>query len=54
MTKQMDKSMAQKAINKHEGAMHPGKPMTKLKTGGIVVRGTGAATKGKMARGPMA
>ena len=51
----MDKRMMQKAVNKHEKAMHPGKPMTKLaKGGGIKIRGTGAATKGTMARGPMA
>lgn len=29
-------------------------PVTGAKTSGIKVRGTGAATKGKMARGPMA
>jgi hypothetical protein len=51
----MDKKMAQKAINKHESKMHPGKPKTKLaKGGGVKIRGTGAATKGTMARGPMA
>lgn len=50
----MDKSKLQKAVNKHEKYMHPGKPMTKLaKGGGIKIRGTGAATKGTMARGPM-
>ena len=44
-----------KAVHKHEKAMHPGKPLTKLaKGGGIKIRGTGAATKGTMARGPMA
>jgi len=31
-----------------------GYPQTGTKTSGIKVRGTGAATKGKMARGPMA
>lgn len=51
----MDKPMMQKAINKHEKKMHPGKSLTKLaKGGGVKVRGTGAATKGTMARGPMA
>lgn len=51
----IDKKMAQKAINKHESKMHPGKPKTKLaKGGGVKIRGTGAATKGTMARGPMA
>jgi hypothetical protein len=44
-----------KAVHKHEKSMHPGKPLTKLKGGGgIKIRGTGAATKGTMARGPMA
>jgi len=50
---------AKKAVHKHEKNMHPGKPMTKLKKGGevdggIKIRGTGAATKGIKARGPMA
>ena len=40
-----DKPMLQKAINKHETNMHPGKPKTKLATGGVV-RGGGAAVKG--------
>jgi hypothetical protein len=31
-----------------------GKPYPEVKTSGIKVRGTGAATKGLMARGPMA
>ena len=26
---------AKKAVHKHEKAMHPGKPMTKLKKGGV-------------------
>tara|TARA_R110000803_G_scaffold203347_1_gene268880 strand:- start:1393 stop:1581 length:189 start_codon:yes stop_codon:yes gene_type:complete len=51
----MDKANVKKAVNKHEKNMHPGKSMTKLAHGGgIKVRGTGAATKGLMARGPMA
>jgi len=51
----MDKANVKKAVNKHEKNMHPGKPMTKLSGGGgIKIRGTGAATKGTMARGPMA
>ncbi len=51
----MDKSMMQKAVNKHETKMHPGKPKTKLAAGGKVkIRGTGAAKKGVYARGPMA
>ena len=30
----MDKKVVKKAVHKHEAAMHPGKPMTKLKKGG--------------------
>ena len=30
-----DKKMMAGAIHKHEKAMHPGKPMTKLKKGGV-------------------
>ena len=42
----MDKSMMQKAVNKHEGRLHKGSPMTKLsKGGGIETKGK---TKGKM------
>ena len=42
----MDKSMMQKAVNKHEGRLHKGSPMTKLsKGGGIESKGK---TKGKM------
>jgi len=41
-----DKGMMQKAVNKHEGRLHKGSPMTKLaKGGGIESRGK---TKGKM------
>ena len=41
-----DKSMMQKAVNKHEGRLHKGSPMTKLaKGGGIETKGK---TKGKM------
>ncbi len=41
-----DKSMMQKAVNKHEGRLHKGEPMTKLsKGGGIESKGK---TKGKM------
>jgi hypothetical protein len=51
----MDKQMAQRAINRHEANMHPGKTKTRLaKGGGVKIRGTGAATKGTRARGPMA
>jgi hypothetical protein len=31
----MDKAMVKKAVHKHERAMHPGKPMTKLNKGGV-------------------
>jgi hypothetical protein len=41
-----DKGMMQKAVNKHEGRLHKGEPMTKLaKGGGIESRGK---TKGTM------
>jgi hypothetical protein len=30
----MDKKLIDKEIHKHESGMHPGKPMTKLATGG--------------------
>ena len=43
-----DKSMMQKAVNKHEGRLHKGSPMTKLsKGGGIESKGK---TKGKMVK----
>jgi hypothetical protein len=29
-----DKKTAAKAVHKHEKAMHPGKPMTKMRAGG--------------------
>lgn len=32
---QMDKSMMKKAVHKHERSMHPGKPLTKLRRGGV-------------------
>jgi hypothetical protein len=48
----MDKSMMQKAVNKHEGRLHKGQPMTKLaKGGGIEVKGKTKGTMIKMARG---
>lgn len=51
----MDKPLIRTAVHKHESAMHPGKPKTKLAVGGgVKIRGTGAATKGTKARGPMA
>jgi len=31
----MDKAAMKKAVHKHEAHMHPGKPMTKLKKGGV-------------------
>jgi hypothetical protein len=44
----MDKSMMQKAVNKHEGRLHKGEPMTKLAKGGSAsARADGIATKGK-------
>lgn len=56
---EMDKSKQPKPaaaamVNKHEKGMHPGKAPTKFAGGGgVKVRGTGAATKGLRARGPM-
>jgi hypothetical protein len=44
----MDKGMMQKAVNKHEGRLHKGQPMTKLAKGGTASsRADGCATKGK-------
>ena len=43
----MDKKMMQKAVNKHEGRLHKGQPMTKLATGGFTRAADGIATKGK-------
>jgi hypothetical protein len=46
------KKMVKQAVHKHERAMHPGKPMTKLAKGGVAntqtikTRGTGAAVRG--------
>ena len=34
----MDKSMMQKAVNKHEGRLHKGQPMTKLAKGGMATK----------------
>lgn len=42
-----DKSMMQKAVNKHEGRLHKGQPMTKLAKGGFTKSADGIATKGK-------
>lgn len=43
----MDKTMMQKAVNKHESRLHKGKPMTKLAKGGYTRAADGCATKGK-------
>ena len=43
-----DKGMMQKAVNKHEGRLHKGEPMTKLAKGGTFrASANGVATKGK-------
>jgi hypothetical protein len=42
-----DKSMMQKAVNKHEGRLHKGSTMTKLASGGYTKAADGIATKGK-------
>lgn len=36
-----DKAMIRTAVHKHERAMHPGKPMTKLRKGGVLEKATG-------------
>jgi hypothetical protein len=43
----MDKAMMQKAVNKHEGRLHKGEPMTKLAKGGFTRAADGIASKGK-------
>ena len=44
----MDKGMMQKAVNKHEGRLHKGQPMTKLAGGGTFrASANGVATQGK-------
>jgi hypothetical protein len=50
----MDKPMMQKAVNKHEGRLHKGQPMTKLNMGGMAYSkggftkaADGVASKGK-------
>lgn len=49
-----DKKMVASAVHKHEKSKHPGQPLTKLASGGgVKMRGTGTATKGLRARGPM-
>ena len=42
-----DKTMMQKAVNKHEGRLHKGSTMTKLAKGGYTKAADGIATKGK-------
>ena len=43
-----DKGMMQKAVNKHEGRLHKGEPMTKLAKGGTFrSSANGIASKGK-------
>lgn len=42
-----DKSMMQKAVNKHEGRLHKGSTMTKLAGGGYTKAADGIAIKGK-------
>jgi hypothetical protein len=41
----MDKSMMQKAVNKHESRLHKGQPVTKLAKGGVT-RADGCVSKG--------
>jgi hypothetical protein len=43
----MDKKMMQKAVNKHEGRLHKGQPMTKLSKGGMAASKMGAVKTGK-------
>ena len=43
----MDKKMMQKAVNKHEGRLHKGQPMTKLAKGGMAPSKMGAVKNGK-------
>jgi hypothetical protein len=43
----MDKKMMQKAVNKHEGRLHKGQPMTKLASGGMAPSKMGAVKTGK-------
>ena len=43
----MDKGMMQKAVNKHEGRLHKGQPMTKLAKGGMAPSKMGAVKTGK-------
>ena len=43
----MDKKMMQKAVNKHEGRLHKGSPMTKLAGGGMASSKMGTVKTGK-------
>jgi len=43
----MDKKMMQKAVNKHEGRLHKGQPMTKLAKGGMAPSKMGTVKTGK-------
>ena len=43
----MDKKMMQKAVNKHEGRLHKGEPMTKLAKGGVAASKMGSVKVGK-------
>ena len=47
----MDKSMMQKAVNKHEGRLHKGATMTKLSKGGMAPSKMGAVEVGKTTDG---
>lgn len=47
----MDKSMMQKAVNKHEGRLHKGATMTKLASGGMAPSKMGAVKTGKTPNG---
>ena len=42
----MDKKMMQKAVNKHEGRLHKGQPMTKLAKGGAASKMGAVKTAG--------
>jgi hypothetical protein len=47
MDLKQDKSMMQKAVNKHESRLHKGQPKTKLAAGGYTRAADGCAVKGK-------
>ena len=47
-----DKAMVKAAVHKHERAMHPGKPVTKLANGGPVVPQQQAAPRNAPSRAP--